>query len=174
MYFHADGSPKKKGDLVYRPNLASTLAQIAEEGPDAFYKGSIAKSIAQYVAQHEGGITEEDLAGYEIKVREPLVQEFGGFRLITSGVPTSGPLVMQLLQVIRLLGLRDGPQDASAVHQIIEAFKFAYVDRMKLGDPDAVPNMDEAVETIISQARAMDIVRRIDLVTGRRAGACAN
>lgn len=117
------------------------------------------------MAENEGGITEEDLAGYEVKLREPLVQDFGDFRLITAGAPTSGPIAMQLLQVIRLLGLQGGPQDARTVHQLIEAFKFAYVDRMKLGDPDKVPNMDETVEKIISQARAMEIVKGIDQVT---------
>lgn len=149
---------------------------IAEKGPNVFYKGSIAKSIARYVAQHEGGITEEDLANYKVKVREPLIQEFGDFRLITSGAPTSGPIVMQLLQVIRLLGLKGDPQDASAVHQMIEAFKFAYVDRMKLGDPDKVPNMDDIVEKIVSQARAMTIVDRIDSVSVAvdREGHCSN
>lgn len=143
---------------------------IARKGPRVFYKGSIARSLAHHVAQHEGGITEEDLANYEVKFREPLIQEFGDFRLITAGAPTSGPLVMQLLQVIRLLGLKGDPQDASTVHQMIEAFKFAYVDRMKLGDPDKIPNMDEIVETIVSQARAMNIVNRIDLVSEEKGG----
>lgn len=36
-YLREDASPKKAGDLIFRPNLARTLEIIAAQGPDAFY-----------------------------------------------------------------------------------------------------------------------------------------
>lgn len=38
-YFRPDdGLPKRKGDFIFRPNLANTLEMIAKEGPDSFYQ----------------------------------------------------------------------------------------------------------------------------------------
>lgn len=36
----------------------------------------------------EGGITMSDMKNYTALIREPLVTEFAGFKLITAGVPT--------------------------------------------------------------------------------------
>lgn len=49
--------------------------------------------------------------------------------------------------------------------KIIEAFKFGYVDRMRLGDPAFVQNIEEIVKEVISCERACSIAPRIHGVT---------
>ena len=52
------------GDRVVFPDLARSLALIARDGPDAFYRGAIAQAIHDDMAAHGGLITREDLAAY--------------------------------------------------------------------------------------------------------------
>lgn len=161
-YGREDGSPKKVGDFIFRSNLAQTLEKIADQGADVFYQGEIGESLAQYVASKEGGFTLEDLRTYTVKIRPALIHEALGFKLITGGLPTCGGLVVQILKVLERLRLDGSITDLKTIQQLVETFKFAYVDRMKLGDPDFIPDADEIVAKIVSDERAAAIVPRID------------
>ncbi|GAL63201.1 gamma-glutamyltranspeptidase [Algibacter lectus] len=55
----------KANDTIKHPNLAETLERILEHGKDGFYKGETAKTLANFVQENGGIITEEDLASYE-------------------------------------------------------------------------------------------------------------
>lgn len=46
--------------------LAKTLKIIATQGGDAFYKGELAKKLADDIQKHGGIITEADLNNYEL------------------------------------------------------------------------------------------------------------
>lgn len=76
----------------------------------------------------------------------------------------SGGLVVQILKVLERLRLDGSITDLKTIQQLVETFKFAYVDRMKLGDPDFIPDADEIVAKIVSDERAAAIVPRIDPV----------
>ena len=62
-----DGSLKKEGELIRRPQLANTFKKIASEGAATFYNGSLAKDIiADLEEAHLGtSITAEDLSEYK-------------------------------------------------------------------------------------------------------------
>src|SRR5205085_6498338 len=45
IFLRSDGSPYRAGDRLVQPDLAKTLALIAEGGPDAFYRGPIAAAV---------------------------------------------------------------------------------------------------------------------------------
>src|SRR5205085_3095258 len=42
IFLRADGSPYRPGDRLVQSDLAATLSLIAEDGPDAFYRGPVA------------------------------------------------------------------------------------------------------------------------------------
>src|SRR5918995_910607 len=68
-----------KGERVYLegeemrfPDLADTLEAVGEGGASLFYEGELACRISAYMLEMGGIISEEDLAGYEAIIREPM------------------------------------------------------------------------------------------------------
>ncbi len=49
-----DGRTPKKGQIFKNPDLGDTYELISKKGRDAFYKGSIAKTIDQFMKKHNG------------------------------------------------------------------------------------------------------------------------
>lgn len=78
-----DGTYKKTGDLVLRPNLAATLETIAANKTDAFYRdGEIAQSIIETVSSSGGILTLEDLTSYQVVMETPLKTQFHGMYIV--------------------------------------------------------------------------------------------
>lgn len=48
-YYNSNGTLKSVGELVQRPKFAEVLKEIATKGPDAFYKGAIAREMVDEV-----------------------------------------------------------------------------------------------------------------------------
>lgn len=79
LYSFPNGTIKKTGDVITRPNLADTLESISVDGVSAFYgDGEIAQSIIASVNSSDGILTQEDLDSYQVKMEEPLQTQFNG------------------------------------------------------------------------------------------------
>ena len=144
LFFNADGTPPRAGQTWRNPELAATLRQIAEKGPDAFYRGGIADQIVRAVTtapRNPAVMTREDIAGYSAKTREPLCGVYRLYR-ICSVPPSSagGVTVLQILALLERFPSRQlEPATLSSVHLVSEASRLAYADRDRwLGDPDVV------------------------------------
>ncbi len=137
--YQRDGEFYKEGETFKQPMLAETLKKIAKD-PEDFYKGAMAKQIAAFEKEGGGLITEQDLANYVVKEREPIVAHYHGYELFTAPPPSSGGIV--LAEILNILSAYDLPKlgpdrSAAQVHIIVEGFKRAYMDRSDyLGDPD--------------------------------------
>jgi gamma-glutamyltranspeptidase / glutathione hydrolase len=59
--FLKDGQSFKAGDLFIQKNLAKTLALIAKDGPDAFYKGPIADAVVAASGANGGILSKRTL-----------------------------------------------------------------------------------------------------------------
>jgi gamma-glutamyltranspeptidase/glutathione hydrolase len=140
--FQRDGNFYSSGDTFKQPLLAATLQRIAAN-PDDFYKGEIAKQLADFEKAGGGLITTADLAAYEVKDRAPVVGNYHGYEIITAPPPSSGGIVLvEILNILSPYNLPKLGPDRSApqVHIITEAFRRAYMDRADyLGDPDFTP-----------------------------------
>lgn len=150
-YFYTEtGSPWPIGFTLKNPQFAATLRRIAAEGADGFYRGPVAQEIVEAVATAPiapGGMTIEDLAGYEAKERPPVCALYRGYKVCGMGPPSSGgPTVAQTLKLLEPFDLgKDGAAALrpEAMHLIAEAEKLAYADRNRyMGDPDFVPVPD--------------------------------
>src|SRR5207248_6252042 len=62
IFLRQDGSRFGAGDRLIQSDLAATLEAIAQHGPDAFYKGSIAAAVGMASAANGGILTAEDFA----------------------------------------------------------------------------------------------------------------
>jgi gamma-glutamyltranspeptidase/glutathione hydrolase len=135
--FFKNDAPLKEGDRLIQPDLAKTLQAIAQDGPDAFYRGRIAEQIAAAVRQAGGIMTADDLAHYRAVEREPVRGSYRGYDIISMPPPSSGGVT--LVEMLNILEGYDLPQlgrTAPAFHDLIEAMKRAYADRaVYLGDP---------------------------------------
>ena len=139
--------PYPEGSTLVQPDLADTLALIAEEGPDGFYEGEIADRLADDMQNagdlegDEGLMTKEDLADYRAVWREPLVGDYRGHEVLAVPPPTSGGIaVIEMLNILEGFDLRgEGQSSAEALHLLAEAQKLAFADRdARVADPDFV------------------------------------
>ncbi|MCX8071781.1 MAG: gamma-glutamyltransferase [Candidatus Binatia bacterium] len=140
-FLKPDGSPRQRGETIRFPELAATLVQIAEHGPDAFYRGPIAAEIVRAVQASGGAMTEEDLASYAPRWREPLVGSYRGLRIVTMPPPSSGGgVLLAALGILRSDNLRKlGHNSPEYLHLLAETMKHVFADRARYyGDPDFV------------------------------------
>ncbi|HYX68496.1 MAG TPA: gamma-glutamyltransferase [Terriglobales bacterium] len=139
--FQRDGRYYEAGEIFRQPDLARTLEHIAQD-PDDFYKGAMAREIAAFLRKNGGLITEKDLAGYQVKLRQPVRGSYRGYEIVSAPPPSSGGIdVLEILNILEGYDLgKLGWGSAEAVHLTVEAFRRAYYDRAEfLGDPDFAP-----------------------------------
>lgn len=137
--FLPGGEVPSLGATQRLPGLALLMERMAQEGRDGFYRGDMAAAMVATTRAAGGIWTSEDLAGYRVVEREPLVAEFdGGVRLVLPPPPSAGGVAM--IQALNLLQ----PQELARLdatdraHLVIEALRRAFRDRGYLGDPDFV------------------------------------
>jgi gamma-glutamyltranspeptidase/glutathione hydrolase len=160
-YTKADGSLYSEGERWAQPVLAKTLRAIAEQGPQAFYEGPIAETMAAENAAAGGLWTAKDLAAYEAKRREPIVFDYRGHDVITMPPPSAGGVgLYQMLEAAEAMDLAAKPwRSADEVHLHVEIARRTYVDRnMLLADPDYVKlPLDQLMTEAYVEGRLADI-----------------
>lgn len=128
------------GDIFCQPDLARTLRAIADDGPDAFYRGRIAEQIARDMQARGGLLSYDDLANYRIRVSEGgLSGTYHGYQVVGGLDNTGFPTVMQALAILEGFDLgKSAPGSAEQLHLIAEAQRLAFLDRFAhLGDADS-------------------------------------
>src|SRR5690625_1562878 len=141
--FLNEGERWQIGDTLVQSQLADTLQLISDEGPDAFYRGSIAEAVVAASDENGGILTMEDFESYEVAEYEPVRCEYRGYEIVSSPPPSSGGtticLILNVLEGYPLQYL--GFNSAQTVHYMVEAMRHAYVDRNTyLGDPEFIDN----------------------------------
>jgi len=155
----------KNPSKLIQSDLAKSLASIAEEGPDVFYRGWIAEAIAEEMERGGGLVTLEDLDIYEPIIHEPEPGSYRGYDVVYD--PShSGITMMQILKILEgydLAGLGFGTPET--VHLMAEAVGLAFADRFKyLGDPGYIRVPQKA---LASDRYAEELRKRISLDEAR-------
>lgn len=163
VYFNANGSLKKTGEILKQPDLAKTYRAIANDGTAWFYRGPFATATADWMKANGGLLTAEDFKGYQAKLREPLKTTYRGYQIVGFPPPSSGGVhVAQILNILEGYDLKTmGANSADFVHVTTEAMKLAFADRAYwLGDPDfaKVPRglISKTYATSLAKAIRMD------------------
>ena len=129
------------GDRLVQKDLGRTLRLIAEEGPDAFYKGRIADLIVAEMKAGKGLISRADLANYRAHARAPIHGTFRGYDVYGPPPPSSGgTCLVEMLNILENFDLKNqGRYSTQTLHRMTEAMRRAYCDRARyLGDTDFV------------------------------------
>ena len=100
IYLKPDGSVFESGDVLRQPELARTIRRLADAGGEDFYTGEIARMIAADFEKHGGFITVEDLRDYAVLEERPFRARYRDLEVTSTPVPSSGPQLLQLLQVL--------------------------------------------------------------------------
>ncbi len=117
-------------DLLIQKDLAHSLQLIAEQGPDVFYKGEIAKKMVEDVSKHGGALTIESLENYEALDAPIMKGSYRGHDVYGLWIPSFGAITIEILQILENLPMNDYTEAewASAMYQ---AIKIGYEDRYK-------------------------------------------
>ncbi len=138
-YYKRDKSNYQAGEILKLPDLAWTLRQLSDNGPDAFYRGEIAKKIIKEMEKNGGLISAEDLKNYLPVERSPVIGTYKNFKIVSMPPASSGGIhLIQMLNMIEEFPIREmGFGSADSIHILTEVMKRAYADRSKhLGDID--------------------------------------
>jgi gamma-glutamyltranspeptidase / glutathione hydrolase len=114
--------------------LPGTLERLGEAGPDDFYLGEIAQSIAADSKSGGGVLSGEDLARCRARIVAPLEIPYRGVMFQTAPGMTAGPTLAGVLG--RLAERRfSGTPDADYFGTLVEVLRQAYVERLdRMGD----------------------------------------
>ncbi len=88
------GQVPRAGEVLKFVDFGAAIERLAEEGPDPFYTGDIARRVAAFMAENGGTITLEDLAAYSVIDRAPGETVYRGRRVVTNPPPSSGGLLI--------------------------------------------------------------------------------
>jgi len=151
--------PFKTKDTIKYKALANTLERIAKNGRDEFYKGETAQKLVNFLQAKGSIISLEDLASYEVKWREPIVNSYRDYKIISMAPPSSGGITLgQILKMIEPFDLaKMGHNSEQYIQVIVEAERRAYADRNYfLGDPDfiKIPTKELLDETYLKERMA--------------------
>jgi gamma-glutamyltranspeptidase/glutathione hydrolase len=166
-----DGRPPVAGELFRQPDLARTLRRLVEAeraalaagkdrkaaimaAYDLFYKGDVARDLAQGAREVGALITREDLAAWRPRIEEPVATSYRGIDVYKLTVWTQGPAMLQSLNILENADLKSmGYNSARYIHTITQAMQMAFADRdFYYGDPGFPP--EEPVRGLLSKEYA--------------------
>lgn len=146
------------GEVFAQRDLAATLRKLVEAertalaagkgrkaaiyaAYDRFYAGDIAAEIVRGVQEEGGLFTREDLAGWKVKIEEPLTTNYRGIDVYKLQQWTQGPALLQALNILENADLRAmGYNSSRYLHTVYQAMSMAFADRdFYYGDPAFAP-----------------------------------
>ena len=158
-----DNGPISEHSKMIRKDLAWTINEIAKNGDEAFYEGSIAKKIIQAMNENGGYISAKDLQEYQPRFSEPIKTTYRGLTVFAHPPPAGGAAVLlESLNILENFSVEDmGAQSAQFLHLFAEALQRGHMDRSRfMGDPEFY---DVPIQKIISKKRANTLAKEINL-----------
>ena len=160
-----DNDPILEHSKMIRKDLAWTINEIAKNGDEAFYEGSIAKKIIQAMNENDGYISAKDLREYQPRFSEPIKTTYRGLTVFAHPPPAGGAAVLlEALNILENFSVADmGAQSAQFLHLFAEALQRGHMDRSRfMGDPEFY---NVPIQKIISKKRASTLAKEINLAS---------
>lgn len=177
-----EGRVPRAGEVLRQPDLARSIRQIAAEGPDGLYRGTLGDRVLAY-ANANGGIWRGD--EWQTQATDIYEPPLGvtyreRYEVFQTAPPSQGLILLEELNLVEGFELGRhvpaaavaapggwaGPEaSADMVHILVEAKKLAFADRNRYGGDRRF--VDFPVETLLSKDFAAR--RRRDIDPGRAA-----
>lgn len=142
-----------EGDVFRFPQLAKSLERLAADGAEPFYRGEVAAAVSEWVIERGGTLAREDLAAYEVIVRQPVSAAFRGRDVLTNPPPSSGGILIAFcLELLERLG-------AAEAEELVGAMEAAQAERSE----DFVEGLvnDAFAAHFLDPARLDDAARQV-------------
>ena len=129
IFLKPDGSVFQVGERLVQPDLGRTIRRLIEAGGDDFYTGEIAAMLAADFERHGGFITAEDLRDYPVLAEKPIRGHYRGLDIAATSVPSSGPQLVAVLQIMEHFDLAAlGHNSAAYIDLFARATRAIYSD----------------------------------------------
>lgn len=132
----------KEGDTLKNLKLAQALKAIASEGANAIYStnGSLGQKLVAEIQANGGVVTMDDLNIYQTRWSPAVSTKlYQGDTLYTTPVPSCGSVLAFILNILEGYKFHENSYEYHRgekliYHRIVEAFKFGFGMRTRLGD----------------------------------------
>ncbi len=121
--------PPEVGQVFSNPDLAKALKLVAQDGPNAFYKGEIARAILSTSQTLGGTMASDDLAEFSPEWVTPISTTYRDWTIYELPPNGQGMAALEMLNIMETSPPSpDGPLSLAELHKKIEAMKLAYAD----------------------------------------------
>ena len=125
----------KVGESLINQPLADTFKHLAEKGLDDFYRGELAKQMADELADAGSPLTLNDFNQYQATVSTPLTVDISKGSLYNLDAPTQGLASLLILAIYDRL-VDQVTSEVEHIHLLVEATKQAFIIRdQQITDP---------------------------------------
>lgn len=158
--FLAGGAAPPVARPIVQPALARAIEEIAAEGADCFYRGRLARRLAEGMGAAGCLVTAADLAAFQAEVQEPIAIDYRGLTILEAPPNSTGFVLLEELKIVEAFDLAGmGLLSADAIHVLVEAKKLAFADRERWGaDPRT---LSPPFEELLSGAYCARLARQI-------------
>jgi gamma-glutamyltranspeptidase/glutathione hydrolase len=156
-YFLADGSgAPAAGDRFVQHDLAGVLRAISDQGPEVFYHGWIAESIAVDMERNGGFVRRSDLAAYLAQTSLIVNGTYRGHDLTGTYLPASGATTIEALHILEHFELDGRTGSAEWIALLAQALLLSFEDRVAdLGTPSEHARIITSKQWAATRAAAM-------------------
>jgi gamma-glutamyltranspeptidase/glutathione hydrolase len=167
------------GEIFRQADLAATLRRLVEAEQqalragksrrdaimaayDRFYRGDIAQEFVRGLQEEGGLITLADLAGWRVKIEEPVMTAYRGIEVYKLQPWTQGPVMLQALNILEGFDVKAmGYNSTRYIHTLYQTMSLAFADRdFYYGDPAFPP--EEPIRGLLSKEYARQRARLIN------------
>lgn len=162
--FMPGGRPPEIGELFRLESVADTLAHLATTGLDDFYRGDLARQMANDLTAVGSPLRLADLERHRALIVDPLAVRLKHGTAYGMPPPTQGLASMMILGLFDRLGVKDA-DGFDYVHGLVEATKQAFLVRdAHVTDPTRMtvdPGSFLAAEDLDARAGCIDLAKAL-------------
>lgn len=153
IYLRSDGQPYDMGQRLRNPDFAATLRDLAQRGPEDFYRGELAATMSADWEANGAYVTAGDLLDYTLREDAYVTGSYRDYTIVSAAAPHGGPTLIAMLNILEgydLAGM--GHNTPEYLYTVGLAMKAAFADRNPyMADPLF---SDVPLEWMMSKERA--------------------